>query len=116
MKVRPIWAAGDLLDLGGNFNRFVYSRGLVRQEGILFRHVLRLALLCTEFSALPNWDPACIRDLEEVALALRRSCRRIDPESTDRFLERSGDFPVAELQRSVNHQGGGRRSSRVRGE
>lgn len=92
LKVRPVWAAGDLLDLGGNFNRFVHSRGLVRQEGILFRHMLRLALLCGEFAALPNWDSACGCDLEEVALALRRSCRRIDPESTDRFLERSGVF------------------------
>ncbi|MDE2927674.1 MAG: DEAD/DEAH box helicase [Acidobacteriota bacterium] len=92
LKVRPVWAAGDLLDLGGNFNRFVHSRGLVRQEGILFRHMLRLALLCGEFAALPNWDAACGCDLEEVALALRRSCRRIDPESTDRFLERSGGF------------------------
>ena len=92
LKVRPVWAAGDLLDLGGNFNRFVRSRGLVRQEGILFRHMLRLALLCGEFAALPNWDAACGCDLEEVALALRRSCRRIDPESTDRFLERSGGF------------------------
>lgn len=92
LKVRPVWAAGDLLGLGGNFNRFVRSRGLVRQEGILFRHMLRLALLCGEFAALPNWDAACGRGLEEVALALRRSCRRIDPESTDRFLERSGGF------------------------
>ena len=92
LKVRPVWAAGDLLDLGGDFNRFVHSRGLVRQEGILFRHMLRLALLCGEFAALPNWDAACGCDLEEVALALRRSCRRIDPESTDRFLERSGGF------------------------
>lgn len=92
LKVRPVWAAGDLLDLEGNFNRFVHSRGLVRQEGILFRHMLRLALLCGEFAALPNWDAACGCDLEEVELALRRSCRRIDPESTDRFLERSGGF------------------------
>ena len=90
LRVRPIWAAGDLLTLGGNFNRFVHSRGLVKEEGILFRHMLRLALLCGEFAALPDWDSACGRDLEKVALALRRSCRRIDPESTDRFLERAG--------------------------
>ena len=88
LKVRPVWAAGDLLSLGGNFNLFVHTRGLVRQEGILFRHMLRMALLCSEFAALPNWDASCGRDLEKVALALRRSCRRIDPESTDRFLER----------------------------
>ena len=90
LRVRPIWAAGDLLTLGGNFNRFVHSRGLVKEEGILFRHMLRLALLCGEFAGLPNWDSVCGRDLEKVALALRRSCRRIDPESTDRFLERAG--------------------------
>ena len=104
LRVRPVWAAGDLLDLGGNFNRFVHIRGLVKQEGILFRHMLRLALLCGEFAALPNWDAACRRDLEMVALALRRSCRRIDPDSTDRFLERS-----------VKRQGDGRRGKPVRG-
>lgn len=101
LKVRPVWAAGDLLDLGGDFNRFVHSRGLVKQEGILFRHMLRLALLCSEFSALPNWDPACTKDMEEIALALRRSCRRIDPDSTDRFLERSRGFLAAERRRTI---------------
>jgi hypothetical protein len=94
--VRPVWAAGELLDLGGNFNRFVHRRGLVKQEGILFRHMLRLALLCGEFAALPDWDSRCRRDLENVALQLRGSCRRIDPESTDRFLERTWKDPMAE--------------------
>ena len=107
LRVRPVWAAGDLLTLGGNFNRFVHSRGLVRQEGILFRHMLRLALLCGEFAALPDWDSACRRDLEEVALALRRSCHRIDPESTDRFLERAGATPGAATFQSPTRRSGG---------
>ena len=108
LKVRPVWAAGDLLSLGGNFNLFVHTRGLVRQEGILFRHMLRMALLCSEFAALPNWDASCGRDLEKVALALRRSCRRIDPESTDRFLERGAATfhpPGAATFQSPNSRG-----------
>ena len=106
LRVRPIWAAGDLLTLEGNFNRFVHRRGLVKQEGILFRHMLRLALLCGEFAALPDWDPACGRDLEKVALALRRSCRRIDSASTDRFLERAGAVPGAATFQSPSRSGG----------
>ena len=42
--------AGELLRFAGNFNLFVKSRDLVKQEGIVFRHLLRLILLCGEFA------------------------------------------------------------------
>ena len=44
VTTQSVWAAGELLRFGGNFNKFVQSRDLVKQEGILFRHLLRLDL------------------------------------------------------------------------
>ena len=87
LGIQAIWSAGDLLGLKGDFNRYVWTRGLVKQEGILFRHMLRLALLCGEFSRLPGADQESREDLQDVAHRLRESCRQIDSTSTDRFLE-----------------------------
>ena len=43
---QSVWAAGELLrDFNGNFNLYVRTRDLVKQEGIVFRHLLRLILL-----------------------------------------------------------------------
>ncbi len=50
---------GEVLVFGGNFNKYVQSRDLVKQEGIIFRHLLRLILLCEEFAQTtpPDLDP-----------------------------------------------------------
>src|SRR5439155_4295290 len=45
-QTQPVWCAAELLRFNGNFNKFVTSRDLVKQEGILFRHLLRRILLC----------------------------------------------------------------------
>lgn len=50
LKVQTVWCAGELLRFGGDFNRFVKARDLIRQEGIIFRHLLRLLLLLGEFA------------------------------------------------------------------
>ena len=50
--ITPVWAVGDLLAHGGDFDKFVRSRDLVKQEGILFKHLLRMILLCGEFAQL----------------------------------------------------------------
>ncbi len=87
----PIWAAGELFAFRGNFNQYVTRRNLVKEEGILFRHFLRLILLCGEFSKL---DPPTAsadewsQDLNEIADNLTQSCRQVDPASTDRFIEK----------------------------
>ena len=48
-----VWAAGDiLLGYGGNFNTYVTTRELTKQEGLIFRHLLRLILLLEEFQQL----------------------------------------------------------------
>jgi hypothetical protein len=86
---RSIWCVGDLLRFGGNFDRYVRSRELVKQEGVVFRHCLRLILLCGEFADLepPQLDAVeWRRDLAELAAILTESCRAVDPASTDETL------------------------------
>ena len=88
--ITPVWAAGDLLARGGGFDPFVRARDLVKQEGILFKHFLRLILLCQEFSQLTprdttaeTWQAA----LKTLSDALATACRSVDPQCTDETLE-----------------------------
>ena len=90
MFITPVWAAGDLLARGGGFDPFIRSRDLVKQEGILFKHLLRLILLCQEFSQLTprdttaeSWQAA----LKTLSDALSTACRTVDPQCTDETLE-----------------------------
>ena len=91
LRTRPVWAAGELLlEFNGNFNKFVGSKDILKQEGIVFRHLLRLILLLREFRPLdpPDLDAAAWRyDLDEVVDQLTASCREVDPTSTDHVLE-----------------------------
>lgn len=92
--VTPVWAAGDLLAHGGDFDRFVRSRDLVKQEGILFKHLLRLILLCAEFARLTprDADPRAWRArLNGITDVLVNACRTVDPQSTDETLEELAD-------------------------
>lgn len=86
---RSVWCVGDLLRFGGNFDRFVRARDLLRQEGVVFRHCLRMILLLGEFAEIepPQLDPVeWRRDLAELASLLTDSCRAVDPSSTDEVL------------------------------
>jgi len=90
VRIRPVWVAGALLEMGGDFDKYIRSRGLETQEGIIFRHLLRLILLVYEFLQFcpPDADPdEWTKDLEEIALRLTVSCRKVDPSSTERALE-----------------------------
>ena len=90
-RTRAVWAAGELLlEFNGNFNKYVGSKDLLKQEGIVFRHLLRLILLLREFRLLspPDLESAAWRyDLDEVVDQLTASCRAVDPTSTDHVLE-----------------------------
>ena len=66
LRTRGVWAAGELLEYGGDFNKFITSKGLQKQEGVIFRHLLRLILLigeltssarltCRQSSGVRNW-------------------------------------------------------------
>ena len=89
VSIRSVWCVGDLLRFGGNFDRYVRSRELQKQEGIMFRHCLRMILLCGEFAQLepPGLDPVEWRhDLAELASILTETCRVVDPSSTDEII------------------------------
>ena len=88
--VTPVWAVGDLLAHGGDLDKFVRSRDLLKQEGILFKHVLRMILLCGEFAELTpvGLTPDAWRaTLNDIASKLTVACRAVDPQSTDAMLE-----------------------------
>lgn len=92
LRTRGVWAAGELLAYGGDFNKFITSRRLQKQEGIVFRHILRLILLIGEFTQLcpPDTTPDQWRsDLGEIADQLTESCRQVDATSTDKTLEQA---------------------------
>ncbi|QOV90388.1 DEAD/DEAH box helicase [Humisphaera borealis] len=88
--ITPVWGIGDLLNHGGDFDKFVRSRDLLKQEGIFFKHVLRMILLCEEFAQLTpkdvNRDEWQTR-LRSIAAVLTTACRTVDPQSTDEILE-----------------------------
>jgi superfamily II DNA/RNA helicase len=88
--VTPVWAAGDLIEHGGDFDKYVRSRELIKQEGVLFKHLLRMILLCGEFAQLtpPAVDPGEWRlRLLKISDVLTAACRAVDPQSTDETLE-----------------------------
>jgi superfamily II DNA/RNA helicase len=94
-----VWCAGELLRFGGNFNQYVKTRDLIKQEGIVFRHLLRLILLCGEFmdvapaDTTPEEWKAYLRELME---RLTESCRAVDPTSTDQMIQLAHAADVVE--------------------
>jgi superfamily II DNA/RNA helicase len=99
VHTQSVWCAGELLRYAGNFNKYVQTRDLVKQEGLVFRHVLRLILLCGEFAqvAPPDANPAAWQaELRELAEQLTASCRAVDPASTDEVIELAHAADVVE--------------------
>jgi superfamily II DNA/RNA helicase len=99
VPTQAVWAAGELLRFGGDFNKFVQSRDLVKQEGIVFRHLLRLILLCGEFGQVTPVDVAADvwrAEMRSIADRLTESCRAVDPASTDEVIEHAHDSDVVE--------------------
>lgn len=86
VNVRPVWIVGELAEFGFDFNKYVTSRKLQKEEGILFRHCLRMILLLEEMANIPpvestveTWEDP----FDELADKLTECCRKIDPQSTD---------------------------------
>lgn len=99
VQVQSVWAAAELLRYGGKFNQYISARDLVKQEGLIFRHLLRFILLCGEFSqvtpagvAADDWR----HDLREVTDALTESCRAVDPTSTEEIIQLAHAADVVE--------------------
>jgi hypothetical protein len=90
LKTFPVWVAGELLEFGGDFNKYITSKNLQKQEGLIFRHLLRLILLLKEFVQLCPPDITLDEwraDLLDVADRLAATCRDVDPASTDKLLK-----------------------------
>ncbi|MBN9520193.1 DEAD/DEAH box helicase [bacterium] len=99
-NTEAVWAAGDiLLGYGGNFNLYVTSRELTKQEGLIFRHLLRLILLLEEFQQLtpPGVEVAAWQaELKELADLLTETCRAVDPTSTEQAIKKAHAADVVE--------------------
>ena len=99
-NTQAVWAAGDvLLGYGGNFNTFVTTRELTKQEGLVFRHLLRFILLVEEFEQLtpPGIDPAQWQaELRELVDRLTETCRAVDPTSTEETIKKAHAADVVE--------------------
>lgn len=87
---RGVWVVGELLEFNCEFNKYILARGFQKQEGVLFRHVLRFILLAEEISQIApenttpeNWE----NPLDELVERLIECCRQVDPESTDEILQ-----------------------------
>ena len=89
VSVRPVWIVGALMEFEGDFNKYVTAKKLQKEEGILFRHCLRMILLLDEMANIPpiestveTWEDP----LDDLANVLTETCRQIDPQSTDEML------------------------------
>jgi len=93
-----VWAAGEVLNYG-NFNTFVTTKDLTKQEGLIFRHLLRLILLTEEFEQIsPEGVDVAVwqADLKEIADRLTEICRAVDPTSTEEAIKKAHAADVVE--------------------
>ncbi|WP_146515450.1 DEAD/DEAH box helicase [Rubripirellula amarantea] len=89
VRVTPVWIVGELAEFGFDFNKYVTARKLQKEEGILFRHCLRMILLLDEMANVPPFETTVETwedPLDDLADQLTRCCRKIDPQSTDEIL------------------------------
>jgi hypothetical protein len=101
LRVSPVWAAGELIEFGGDFNKYVTSKSLQKQEGVIFRHLLRLILLIGEFKQFcppDTTEDQWQADLDGIASTLTESCRRVDPTSTEKVLAEATSSGVADAE------------------
>jgi superfamily II DNA/RNA helicase len=99
VNTQSVWAANELLRFAGNFNLYVRTRDLVKQEGIIFRHLLRLILLLGEFQQVAPPDTTAEEwrgDLRDLSERLTASCREVDPASTDEMIQLARAADVVE--------------------
>ena len=101
--MRGVWAAGEILrGYSGDFEIFVKNRDLLRQEGVLFRHLLRLILLAGEFARVPpegldGTGQSDWRDwMRRLAIDLTGVCAKVDPQSTEQTTGVEKDPLLAE--------------------
>jgi hypothetical protein len=83
----------------GNFNTYVTSKDLTKQEGLIFRHLLRLILLTEEFEQITPpgiTEEAWKAELKEIVDKLTDICRAVDPTSTEETIKKAHAADVVE--------------------
>ena len=99
VTTQAVWAAGEVLQFGGNFNNYITHKDLAKQEGLIFRHLLRLILLIEEFAQVtpPGVEPAQWKaDLAAITDKLTETCRRVDLTSTEETIKKAHAADVVE--------------------
>lgn len=91
--VQPKWLAGDALARECEFFKCVKALNLVKQEGLVLRHLLRLVILAGEFY-LRTEDP----DYQRLAEFVTKTCERVDKLYTEHFLSEARN--MLDLQRT----------------
>ena len=84
----------------GNFNTYVTTKDLTKQEGLIFRHLLRLILLTRGVRAThpagPRPRTTWKAELKEIADKLTEICRAVDPTSTEETIKKAHAADVVE--------------------
>jgi len=90
LYTRGVWVVGELLEFNCEFNKYILAKGFQKQEGLLFRHVLRFILLAEEISQIApestteeTWE----KPFDALIERLTECCRQVDAESTDKLLQ-----------------------------
>ncbi len=85
--VQPKWVAGLAFAMDCEFFKTVKACNLIKQEGLILRHLLRLAILSGELLAQTE-DP----DYQRIGELATRTCHRVDATYTDRFLAQAEEM------------------------
>jgi hypothetical protein len=97
VKIKPVWVIGRLREFQWNFNNYITSYKLQKQEGMIFRHLLRGVLLFEEVAEVGprecdyyQWSDFWY-DLADQMIAC---CRTIDSTSTEEILAETRERPA----------------------
>ena len=92
LRITPVWVVGEVLNYGEDFNKYITSNKLQKQEGMIFRHLLRFVLLIDEMAELcpPDVEHEVWQtELWDIANQLEATCRKADPQNTEAWLAES---------------------------
>ena len=91
VEVRAQWIAGGIMQAADDFYKYVQNRELIKHEGIVLRHLLRLVLLAEEFHVHSGGDP----DYARIGERITGVCTQVDPRYTDHFLAEQKQVEVS---------------------
>ena len=89
VRTNDVWAVGEVLQYT-DFNKYVTAKSLQKQEGVVFRHLLRFILLANEIAEIcpPDMEEADWRaEMADLSDRITNICRLVDPSSTQEALD-----------------------------